>query len=71
MTTKKDYPLSVFVHFLKKNGALRVSPDAAKLFREEMENKTKDIGLQALKYMRHAKRKTLQKSDIEFAITKD
>lgn len=53
---------------LKKHGAARVSKDAAKTFRNELQAIGEEIAIAAVKLSKHGKRKTVSKEDIELAL---
>ncbi|MFT4312489.1 MAG: histone [Candidatus Woesearchaeota archaeon] len=64
----KNIPRNAIRTLLKDMGAIRVSEKAISQFIKQIEQTTQDIGQRSLKYMRHAKRKTVHESDIDLAI---
>ena len=61
------FPASPFERILKKNGAKRVSIQAAKEFANIMEEKMSEILKEAIELTKHAGRKTLLAEDIRLA----
>jgi histone H3/H4 len=53
---------------LKDAGAMRVSDDAVKEFRKHLEKRSFEIAQKSVRLSKHAKRKTVDSSDIRLAI---
>jgi len=66
-TSEKVLPLAPFERILRNAGAERVSEDAAAALRELIENLASKIAEESVAAMRHAKRKTVKRKDIEYA----
>ncbi|RLE86663.1 MAG: histone [Thermoprotei archaeon] len=66
----KALPLAPFERILRAAGAERVSEDAAAALRDLIETIAKRIAEESVSAMRHAKRKTVKKADIEYVKTK-
>ena len=60
-------PFSVIERLLQQVGAERVSKGAARELAKQLEQIAKSIGSRAVKISMHAKRKTLQGSDVILA----
>lgn len=68
MKPSRTLPLIAFEKILKENGALRISEDALELFKHITEEHIQTITREAMKYAKHAKRRTVLESDIRLAI---
>jgi len=67
---KRSYeiPLAVVERILRKAGAERVSEEAKKAFRDEVEEIVESIAERAVELAKHAKRKTVKVEDIKLAV---
>lgn len=59
---------STIEKLLKEAGAVRVSKEAKQEFRKYLEKAAFDVAQKAVKLAQHAKRKTVDASDIKLAI---
>jgi DNA-binding protein len=64
---EKSISLGAMEKLLKDAGAPRVSDKAKEVLRDKLEAYTKEIGVKAVKFMEHSKRKTVKSKDIELA----
>ena len=64
---KGEIPLAPLERILKRAGARRVSKEALKEFATVLEDFAFELSSQAVKFAKHAKRKTLLDSDIRMA----
>jgi len=62
-----ELSLSAIERLLKKSGCKRVSVEACEELRDILEKRALNMGKTALKYMIHAKRRTVMKDDIKLA----
>jgi histone H3/H4 len=60
-------PKSTFKRILKEAGACRVSNDAVDTFHREMNRMAFGIAERAVRLAKHAKRKTVEGSDVKLA----
>ena len=67
---KTPIALAPLERILKENGAKRVSKDALVVFAEHIENKAKEIAEKAIRFSRHADRRTVLGDDVKLAIKK-
>ena len=63
-----EISLRAIERILKKSGAKRISENACKELQKYLEKKGLEIGKRSAKFMKHAKRRTLMKQDIELSI---
>ncbi|HLP79887.1 MAG TPA: histone [Acidobacteriota bacterium] len=66
----RTIPLLACKKMLKAAGANRIADDALIVFRQQLEEKVAEIALEALRFAKHAKRRTIQASDITLALQK-
>ena len=64
-------PLHTVLRLSKKMGAERISKNAAQLLCDELINVMEKIVQDAVKFSKHAERKTVMKEDIKLAIEKN
>jgi len=64
---KGEIPLAPLERILKRAGARRVSKEALKEFAIVLEDFAFELSSQAVKFAKHAKRKTLLDSDVRMA----
>ena len=64
---KGEIPLAPLERILKRAGARRVSKEALKEFATVLEDFAFELSSQAVKFAKHAKRKTLLDSDVRMA----
>lgn len=64
---KKLIPIYAVGKILKENGAIRASNGAKKVLKEELEAYALSISEKAVKYSKHAGRRTIKASDIKLA----
>ncbi len=64
---KKPIPAAVMARMLENAGAHRVSKEAAETLAEMIEDKAKEISLQALRIAKHSGRTTINYGDIKLA----
>ena len=67
---KRLIPLAAMEKILKKTGADRVSEKAKYVLKDLLEEKADEIAIIAIKFAKHAGRKTVKASDIKLATTK-
>jgi histone H3/H4 len=67
--SEKSISLGAMEKLLKSAGAPRVSDKAKAFLRDKLEDYTKEIGVKAVKFMQHSKRKTVKTKDIELAFS--
>lgn len=63
----KDLPVLPFKRILRKNGADRVSQDAAEIMAEIIEKHAEELAEEAALLADHADRKTVKQEDVESA----
>lgn len=64
-------PLAPIERLMKSSGAERLGMDAVKAMRDLMEKEVEEITQRAVKFSKHAKRKTVQAEDIMLAGKKE
>ena len=62
--------ISSFYRILKKTGIDRVSDEAAIEMRDSVEELAKELAAECVNIARHAERRTVMKSDVEFVFRK-
>ena len=62
--------ISAFYRILKKTGIDRVSDEAAIEMRDSVEELAKELAAECVNIARHAERRTVMKSDVEFVFRK-
>ncbi|HDR53332.1 MAG TPA: histone [archaeon] len=67
MAKKRALPMAAVERLVKKAGADRVSPDAILALEHLLSEIAEDIARRSVRYMKYAKRNTLQRADIEIA----
>jgi len=65
---KNELPFHTILRLAKKLGAERISKDAAQLLSEYLTMELQNIITDAVKFAKHAERKTIMKEDIKLAI---
>jgi len=65
---QRTLPLLACKKMLKNQGALRVEDDALVVMRQILEQEIASVTVEALKYSRHAKRRTVLASDVQIAL---
>ncbi len=65
---QRTLPLLAFKKMLKAQGALRIEDDALIVMRQILEQEIATTTVEALKYSRHAKRRTVLASDVQLAL---
>ena len=65
---QRTLPLLACKKMLKAQGALRIEDDALVVMRQALEAEIATLTLDALKYSRHAKRRTVLASDVQIAL---
>ncbi len=68
MTKKSFLSYNAMDKIMREAGALRVSDDAKEALADVLEQKAKEISLEAKKLAEHAGRKTITEKDIRLAI---
>lgn len=68
MGTKKGISLAAMERLLKRAGAQRVSEKAKEELKEALESYAREVGENAIKYAKHAGRKTVKDEDIKLAV---
>jgi histone H3/H4 len=68
MTKKSFLSYNAMDKIMREVGALRVSDDAKEALAEVLEQKAKEISLEAKKLAEHAGRKTITEKDIRLAL---
>ena len=68
MTKKSFLSYNAMDKIMREAGALRVSDDAKEALAEVLEQKAKEISLEAKKLAEHAGRKTITEKDIRLAL---
>ena len=66
-TNKRGIPIAAMEKLLKESGAERVSDKASIALKAVIDDIAEDIARDAVKYAKHAGRKTLKGSDIKLA----
>ncbi|MBU1203974.1 MAG: NFYB/HAP3 family transcription factor subunit [Nanoarchaeota archaeon] len=66
---EKAISLGAMEKLLRQAGAPRVSDKAKAVMRDKLEEHAKEIGVKAVKFMQHSKRKTVKSKDIELAFS--
>ena len=64
---KRILPLAAMEKILKNSGAERVSEDSCEALKDVLEDISEKIASDAVKYAKHAGRKTVKASDIKLA----
>ena len=64
---KKNIPLAAVEKIMKSAGASRVADKAKSVLRDALEDIAEDMSINAIKYAKHSKRKTVKGSDIKLA----
>jgi len=67
---KNGLPFHTILRLSKKLGAERISKDAAQLLSEYLTTELKNIIADAVKFAKHAERKTVMEEDVKLAIEK-
>ena len=63
-----EIPRTCAARIIKSTGAERVSGDSVDAFVEALEDYGAEVASKAVKYARHANRKTIKPSDIKLAL---
>lgn len=63
-----ELPLAPLKRILKNAGATRISDEAVEELAKVLEQLGEDVGGEAVKYAKHANRKTVKANDIKFVI---
>ena len=63
----KLLPLAAMDKLMKESGANRVSKKAAVALKEELEEIASELAEKAVKFSKHAGRRTVQKEDVKLA----
>ncbi|MAG38481.1 histone [Candidatus Woesearchaeota archaeon] len=64
---KRTIPLAAMERLMKKAGAQRVSEEAKEALRDVLEEFTNEVSEEAIKFAKHAGRKTVKAEDIKLA----
>jgi len=67
MVVKRTLPIAAMEKILKKCGAERVSEGASVALKNVIEDIAENIAVDAIKFAKHAKRKTIKGRDIKLA----
>ncbi len=67
MAKRRIIPMAAVERLMKRAGAERISPAAVKVLADFLEEAADDIATRAVRYANYAKRKTVNRADIEMA----
>ncbi|MDD5317976.1 MAG: histone family protein [Candidatus ainarchaeum sp.] len=62
-----ELPVAAVERLIRRAGAARVSPDAAKALRDALEDRGSEMAARAVKLAKHAGRKTVTCEDVKLA----
>ena len=67
MAIKRELPLAAMERIMKKVGSDRVSEESKVALRDVLEDIAEEIATNAMKFSKHAGRKTIKAEDIQLA----